>query len=89
MSTTRTRVSQKKSRLLSAFLTGRPYTAKQIASAIKVSTSRARYLVTELRRDGNAIYRNRKGSTNSYRLGAPSKAIVAFAANHGGTALFC
>lgn len=94
MSTNSNRKSQK-SRLLTAFKSGADLTTNQIASRIRVSPSRARYLVTELRQDGNAIYRNRKTfdsyygtSANVYRLGTPNKAMVAFAARVGGSTLF-
>ena len=81
-----------KSRLLTAFRSGHDFTTRQIANRINVSESRARYLVTELRQDGNAIYRNRKAisgeNTNVYRLGTPSRDMVAFVAQCGGSALF-
>lgn len=81
-----------KSRLLTAFRSGHDFTTRQIANRINVSESRARYLVTELRQDGNAIYRNRKSisgeNTNVYRLGTPSRDMVAFVAQCGGSALF-
>jgi len=82
-----------KSRLLTAFRSGHDFTTRQIANRINVSESRARYLVTELRQDGNAIYRNRKtfaygDVANVYRLGTPSKDMVAFAARYAGRQLF-
>lgn len=91
MSTTN-RKSQK-SRLLTAFRSGKDFTTNQIAERIGVTPSRARYLVTELRQDGNAIYRNRKtfsygDKANVYRLGNPSSAMVAFAARYAGSQLF-
>ena len=87
-----TRKSQK-DRLVTAFTNGCDFTTNQIASKLNVSNSRARYLVTELRQDGFAIYRNRKtlnsGNTvNVYRLGTPSRQMVALAAYFGGSHLF-
>jgi predicted ArsR family transcriptional regulator len=85
--------TSQKSRLLTAFRSGRDFTTRQISDRIGVSESRARYLVTELRQEGNAIYRNRKtfaygDRANVYRLGSPSQAMVAFAAVVGGSQLF-
>lgn len=82
-----------KAKLMTAFNSGADFTESQIASRLNVSPSRARYLVTELRQDGNAIYRNNKtfanGSTATvYRLGTPSKAMVAAAARWEGAAIF-
>ena len=87
-----TRKSQK-NRLVTAFNSGCDFTTNQISSRLNVSGSRARYLVSELRQDGYAIYRNRKtlnsGATvNVYRLGTPSRAMVALAAMFGGSRLF-
>lgn len=82
-----------KTRLITAFKSGADFTTNQIANRLNVSESRARYLVTELRQDGYAIYRNRKtfnsGHTaNVYRLGTPSKRMVAIAARFAGASLF-
>ncbi len=77
-------------KLIDLFETGKDLTVKQIARKLRVSESRARFLVTELRQEGYAIYRNRNqnGRTNVYRLGQPSREMVAFAAQAGGAFLF-
>jgi len=82
-----------KDKLITAFNSGSDFTENQIASRLNVSPSRARFLVTELRQDGYAIYRNTKTLSNGtpatvYRLGTPSKAMVAAAAQWEGGRLF-
>ena len=81
-----------KTRLLTAFQNGKDFTASQIASRLNVSESRARYLITELRQDGYAIYRNRRsfsgGEASVYRLGTPSREMVALAALVAGGSIF-
>lgn len=80
-------------RLINALTTGNDFTTGQIASRLNVTESRARFLITELREQGYCIYRNRKtlksGSVaNVYRLGTPSKAMVAEAFASVGASLF-
>lgn len=86
-----TRKTQK-DRLITAFNSGYDFTTNQIASRLGVTPSRARFLVTELRQDGYAIYRNQKNinghPANVYRLGTPNRKMVAFAALFGGAELF-
>jgi predicted ArsR family transcriptional regulator len=86
-----TRKSQK-DRLVTAFNSGYDFTTNQIANRLNVSDSRARFLITELRQDGYAIYKNNKTingvSTPVYRLGTPSRAMVAAAARLVGASLF-
>lgn len=70
----------KTARALSAFLNGDKLTAKQIAS--RFGAGNPHEIVRSLRSKGYAIYLNEhtnsKGHvTNKYRLGAPSRAIVA------------
>jgi predicted ArsR family transcriptional regulator len=81
-----------KDRLVTAFNSGYDFTTGQIASRLNVSDSRARFLITELRQDGYPIYKNSKtingSDTPVYRLGKPSRAMVAFAARVGGASLF-
>lgn len=82
-----------KSRLVTAFESGRDFTANQIASRLNVSPSRARFLVTELRQDGYAIYRNSRTFNSGhkasvYRLGTPSRAMVRAAAALFGGEIF-
>lgn len=82
-----------KDKLITAFNSGADFTENQIASRLGVSLSRARFLVTELRQDGYAIYRNYKTLSNgtpatTYRLGTPNRAMVAAAARFVGASLF-
>lgn len=81
-----------KDRLVTAFNSGYDFTTRQLASRLNVSESRARFLITELRQEGYAIYRNRKNINGVprqvYRLGTPSRAMVALAAKLGGAKLF-
>lgn len=70
----------KADRLLEAFMSGERLTAKQIASRFGVSSARG--LVNDLRNRGYAIYlnttKNSHGdSVRRYRLGTPSRAVVA------------
>lgn len=74
------------SKVLAALETGESLTAKQIAARFKVGSPRA--VISQLRANGNAIYLNThtdtKGRvTQKYRLGTPSKAMVAAAASAG------
>lgn len=77
-----TRKSQK-ARLLTAFNSGWDFTTKQIANRLNVSESRARYLVTELRQEGFAIYTNNKTingqSARVYKMGNASRRMIAAA----------
>lgn len=80
-------------RLITAFSSGYDFTTGQIASRLNVSKSRARFLITELREQGYAIYSNRKtlksGTVaNVYRLGTPSRKMVAEAFASKGASLF-
>ncbi len=83
-----------KSRALRAFKSGYDFTPRQLAGRIGASTeSRARYVVTELRQDGNAIYRNVKTGRNgerlsTYRLGTPSREMVKAAVLLYGSEIF-
>ena len=81
-----------KDRLVTAFTSGYDFTTGQIASRLNVSDSRARFLITELRQDGYPIYKNSKTingvDTPVYRLGTPSRAMVAAAARLVGASLF-
>lgn len=81
-----------KDRLVTAFNSGYDFTTNQIASRLNVSDSRARFLITELRQDGYAIYKNTKTingmSTPVYRLGTPSREMVAAAFASQGASIF-
>lgn len=81
-----------KNRLVTAFNSGYDFTTNQIASRLNVSLSRARFLITELRQDGYAIYKNSKSINGTltpvYRLGSASRAMVAAAFESKGAAVF-
>ena len=69
-----------KQRVLEAFQSGETLTAKQIQARFGIGNARA--TVSALRMQGYAIYANpstnSKGETrNFYRLGTPSRAVIA------------
>jgi predicted transcriptional regulator len=77
--------------VLAAFQTGAELTAKQIAS--RYSVGNPHEVVRQLREQGHAIYLNshkdsRGRVTQKYRLGTPSRAMVATAYAVLGTAAF-
>jgi predicted ArsR family transcriptional regulator len=90
MTTPTTSTLTQQDKLIDLFETGKDLTIKQIARKLRVSESRARFLVTELRQEGYAVYRNRSqnGRNFVFRLGQPSREMVAFAAQAGGAFLF-
>jgi len=66
----------KEDRLLAAFESGEKLTNAQIAARFGIKNPTA--AITNLRSKGNAIYHNeRKTRKSFYRLGKPSKAVVA------------
>lgn len=70
----------KADRLLQALMNGEELTTRQIESRLNVVSARG--LVHELRNRGYAIYLNertdsRGNRVNRYRLGTPSRAVVA------------
>jgi predicted ArsR family transcriptional regulator len=72
----------KTAKVLAAFKNGEQFTAKQIASRFRVGNPNE--VVRQLRMDGYAIYGNEKtnskGATKTfYRLGTPSRKMVAAA----------
>lgn len=80
-----------KQKVLNVLKEGREITAKQIASQFGVGSPTK--VVSELRRDGYAIYLNKrvdtKGrETSKYRLGTPKRSMVALAANVFGAQAF-
>ena len=66
-------------KLLSALQAGESFTAKQAARKFRIPVANVSKRVYDLRSEGYCIYANKaKGSTQvTYRLGTPSKAIVA------------
>ena len=80
-----------KEKVLSVLSEGRELTAKQIASQFGVGSPSK--VISELRKDGHAIYLNRrvdtKGrETQKYRLGTPNRRMVAIAASVAGASAF-
>ena len=71
-----------KSKILSSLKEGNEVSAKQFAARFKTSVTSVGARVSELRREGYAIYNNTKtdsqGRTASfYRIGAPTRKVVA------------
>jgi hypothetical protein len=74
-------------KLMGFFKSGKEITAKQAAGLFKVTNLSAR--VSELRAEGHAIYTNKtKNGKTAYRLGKPSRAMVAIAYASSGNQLF-
>lgn len=68
-------------RILKVLKSGQGYTAGQIAGLVGTTKHSVRARVSELRREGHAVYantRNKDGKT-FYRLGTPSREMVAMA----------
>jgi hypothetical protein len=66
----------KTQKLLNAFMNGDQLTSKQISARFGIKNPTA--AVTSLRQAGHAIYFNeRKTRASSYKLGKPTRAIVA------------
>jgi len=70
----------KKARLLEALRAGEQLTAKQIAARFGIANPTA--TVSDLRFDGFAVYANQRKNSDGdmvtrYRLGTPSRAVVA------------
>ena len=75
-----TAISTKQDRVLAALQSGQELTGKQIEARFGVGNARA--TVSALRMKGFAIYANESVDTkgrvkNKYRLGTPSRAVVA------------
>lgn len=71
-----------KQKVLNVLQSGREVTAKQIAAEFNIASPRK--VISNLRQEGYAIYLNKhqdtKGRvTHKYRLGTPSRALVAAA----------
>ena len=83
-----------KSKILGKLKNGGEFSPKQLASMFNVSATTVAARVSELRREGFAIYNNTltdsQGRTsNKYRIGMPTRAIIA--AGHkalGATGMF-
>lgn len=68
-------------RILKVLKSGQGYTAGQLAGLVGTTKPGVRARVSELRADGHAIYANTRNSDGKtfYRLGTPSRAMVAAA----------
>ena len=68
-----------KTKILTALSTGDSFTTKQLARKARTTTDNVAKRVHDLRFEGNMIYSNPvgKGNAVSYRIGTPSKAVVA------------
>jgi predicted transcriptional regulator len=80
-----------KQRILKSLRAGNEFTAKEIGAYFNVGSPTK--IISELRREGHAIYLNKKTDTkgrvtHQYRLGRPSRAMVALAASVAGANLF-
>jgi len=73
-------------RLIQYLSTGRTITSTQARSRFGVRNLRAR--VNDLRNDGFCVYTNRTSTGTSYRMGTPSRAIVAAAYSTAGSSIF-
>lgn len=78
-------------KLLTAFEAGKEFTAKQISASFSLKNPHE--AIRTLRNQGYAIYGNEKtlsrgGSAVKYRLGKPSRRMVALAAQFAGAEVF-
>tara|TARA_R110000782_G_scaffold244208_1_gene330973 strand:- start:591 stop:899 length:309 start_codon:yes stop_codon:yes gene_type:complete len=65
----------KKTKVLNLLSKGLPVTWKALRSKFDLTSPRA--MVDQLRSEGNMIYINKSTDGTSYRLGAPTKSIIA------------
>lgn len=80
-----------KTRLLSSLKSGKEFTAKEIGAYFNVKSPSK--IVSLLRQEGHAIYLNKKTDTkgrvtHQYRLGTPSRKMVAVATAAMGASVF-
>lgn len=68
-----------KTKILNALSTGESFTRKQLARKARTDTVNVSRRISELRAEGNMIYANPVTGkrTVSYRVGTPSKAVIA------------
>ena len=68
-----------KTKIMKALSTGESFTSKQLARKAKTSPINVSRRVSDLRFEGNMIYSNPTGKGNgvSYRIGTPTKAVIA------------
>ena len=76
-------------KVLNVLKSGKQFTAGQIACLFGTTKGTVAARVSELRAQGYAIYSNKaKNGKTAYRLGAPSRAMVATAFATAGSSLF-
>lgn len=79
--------TSKKEIVLNALLSGKSLTTAQLTNSYKVSS--VSEIIRQLRSEGYSIYTNTNSNGKvSYRLGTPSRRMIAAAYNAGGSALF-
>jgi predicted ArsR family transcriptional regulator len=68
-------------RILKVLQSGQGYTSGQLAGLVGTTKPGVRARVSELRREGHAVYANTRSSDGKtfYRLGTPSRQMVAAA----------
>lgn len=75
--------------VLKTLRTGRQFTAGQLAGLFGTTEATVAARITELRSKGYAIYSNTaKNGKTAYRLGVPSRRMVAAAYSAAGSAVF-
>jgi hypothetical protein len=78
-----------KNTILKALKSGRQFTAGQLVGLTGATASGIRGRISELRSEGYAIYNNTtKNGKTAYRLGTPSRAMVAAAFRNSGARVF-
>jgi len=78
-----------KTRVLKILESGRQFTPTQLAGLVGTSEDSIRPRISELRSEGYAIYTNTtKNGKSAYRLGKPSRQMVAAAYKQLGSEVF-
>jgi len=78
-----------KNRVLKVLQSGRNFTPAQLAGLTNSTQDSVRPRISELRAEGYAIYSNTtKNGKTAYRLGKPSRQMVAAAYKQAGSAAF-
>jgi ribonucleotide monophosphatase NagD (HAD superfamily) len=80
------KVVTKQAKLLASFETGASLTTKQMKARFGLANPQS--AIRELREQGYAIYANETKTGTKYRLGKPSRRMVALAAKIAGADIF-
>lgn len=76
-------------KIVSTLSRGNQFTASQLATLFKTTENTVAARVSELRAQGYAIYSNKaKNGRTAYRLGSPSRRMVAAAFAAAGSSVF-